>query len=130
MKRYCAKYDNFKDFTKSALDALRAYDWPGNVRELENIVERLVVWGTSEHLSRDDILMVTRFDRETPLRWFEPEHSTLPELVQAVETDAILQALRHHGSTRKAAEALGISQSALMRRLKEYKIYRDPTIEY
>ena len=130
LKRYCAKYDNFKDFTKSALDALRAYDWPGNVRELENIVERLVVWGTSEHLSRDDILMVTRFDRETPLRWFEPEHSTLPELVQAVETDAILQALRHHGSTRKAAEALGISQSALMRRLKEYKIYRDPTIEY
>lgn len=62
-----------------------------------------MVWGTSEHLSRDDILMVTRFDRETPLRWFEPEHSTLPELVQAVETDAILQALRHHGSTRKAA---------------------------
>ena len=58
LKRYCAKYDNFKDFTKSALDALRAYDWPGNVRELENIVERLVVWGTSEHLSRDDILMV------------------------------------------------------------------------
>ena len=151
LKRYCAKYDNFKDFTKSALDALRAYDWPGNVREVRNMVEmmfavsqgdtlkvpelifkkeHLVVWGTSEHLSRDDILMVTRFDRETPLRWFEPEHSTLPELVQAVETDAILQALRHHGSTRKAAEALGISQSALMRRLKEYKIYRDPTIEY
>ena len=127
LEKYCAKYDNEKDFTQSALDALRAYDWPGNVRELENIVERLVVWGTSEHLSRDDILMVTRFDRETPLRWFEPEHSTLSELVQAVETDAILRAMRHHGSTRKAAQALGISQSALIRRMKEYNIYLDPT---
>ena len=127
LEKYCAKYDNEKDFTQSALDALRAYDWPGNVRELENIVERLVVWGTSEHLSRDDILMVTRFDRETPLRWFEPEHSTLSELVQAVETDAILHAMRHHGSTRKAAQALGISQSALIRRMKEYNIYLDPT---
>lgn len=128
LQKYCQKYDHLKDFTQNGLDALQAYNWPGNVRELENIVERLVVWGTSEHLSRDDILMVSRFDRDTPLRWFEPEHTPLQELVRAVETDAILQAMRRCGSTRKAAKALGLSQSALMRRLKEYKIYMDPML--
>ena len=126
LQKYCAKYNESKDFTKSGLDALRAYDWPGNVRELENIVERLVVWGTSEHLGRDDVLMVTRHDRQSPLRWYEPEELPLKDLLAVVEKDAITKAMQRCGTTRKAAEALGITQSALMRRLKQYHIYMDP----
>ena len=123
---YCAKYNTSKDFTQSGLDALRAYDWPGNVRELENIVERLVVWGTSEHLGRDDVLLVTRHDRESPLRWYDPQQLSLNELLAVVEKDAITKAMQRCGTTRKAAEDLGITQSALMRRLKHYRIYIDP----
>lgn len=126
LEKYSAKYDQAKDFTPSGLEALQAYDWPGNVRELENIVERLVVWGTSEHLGRDDILMVTRYDRQNPLRWYEPEHMTLKELLAVVEQDAITKAMQHFGSTRKAAKELGITQSSLMRRLKQYNVYIDP----
>ena len=126
LAKYCEKYDEHKDFTQSGLEALKAYDWPGNVRELENIVERLVVWGTSEHLSREDILMVTRHDRQSPLRWYEPDKLPLRELLGVVERDAIEKAMHRCGSTRKAAEDLGITQSALMRRLKYYRIYLDP----
>ncbi|MCI8537236.1 MAG: sigma 54-interacting transcriptional regulator [Oscillospiraceae bacterium] len=127
LKKYCGKYATMqKDFTQSGLDALMAYDWPGNVRELENIVERLVVWGTSEHLGREDVLMVTRHDRQSPLRWYDPEHTPLNDLLEAVEKDAITKALNRCGSTRKAAEELGITQSTLMRRLKQYSIYIDP----
>lgn len=123
---YCAKYNTSKNFTRSGLDALLAYDWPGNVRELENIVERLVVWGTSEHLGRDDVLLVTRYDRKSPLRWYNPEKMSLNELLAVVEKDAITKAMQRCGTTRRAAEDLGISQSALMRRLKHYRIYMDP----
>ena len=126
LKKYGEKYDQVKDFTPSGIAALKAYDWPGNVRELENIVERLVVWGTSEHLSREDVLMVTRYDRKSPLRWYEPDRMPLKEVLSVVEEDAITKAMHRCGSTRKAAEELGITQSALMRRLKEYHIYLDP----
>lgn len=126
LEKYSAKYAQGKDFTSSGLEALCAYDWPGNVRELENIVERLVVWGTSEHLGREDVLMVTRYDRKSPLRWYEPERTPLKELLAVVEEDAITRAMQRCGSTRKAAAELGITQSALMRRLKEYQIFLEP----
>lgn len=127
LRKYCAKYDTVdKQFVQSGLDALGAYDWPGNVRELENVVERLVVWGTGERLGREDVLMVTRHDRQSPLRWYEPEHMPLNELLAVVEKDAITKAMHLCGSTRKAAEELGITQSALMRRLKHYSIYIEP----
>lgn len=126
LQKYCKKYDHTKDFTPSGIEALCAYDWPGNVRELENIVERLVVWGTSEHLGLDEIIMVTRHDREGSLRWYKRETLTLKELLAVVERDAISKAMHRCGTTRKAAEELGITQSTLMRRLKEYKIYLDP----
>ena len=128
LEKYCAQYDQQKDFTRSGLEALCAYDWPGNVRELENIVERLVVWGTSEHLSREDVLMVTIHDRQSPLRWYKFEDLSLKELLAVVEKDAITRAMQRCGSTRKAADALGITQSSLMRRLKQYSIYLDPTM--
>ena len=129
LEKYCDKYDQQKDFTESAMEALCAYDWPGNVRELENIVERLVVWGTSEHLSRDDIMMVTLHDKENPLRWYAPERLSLKELLEVVEKDAVTRAMQHYGSTRKAAESLGITQSSLMRRLKQYPIFMEPTLQ-
>lgn len=129
LEKYCDKYDQQKDFTESAMEALCAYDWPGNVRELENIVERLVVWGTSEHLSRDDIMMVTLHDKENPLRWYAPERLSLKELLEVVEKDAVTRAMQHYGSTRKAAESLGITQSSLMRRLKQYHIFMEPTLQ-
>lgn len=128
LEKYCAQYDQQKDFTQSGLEALCAYDWPGNVRELENIVERLVVWGTSEHLSREDVLMVTIHDRQSPLRWYKVDALSLKELLAVVEKDAVTRAMQRCGSTRKAADALGITQSSLMRRLKQYNIYLDPTM--
>lgn len=129
LEKYSAKYEQRKDFTDSALETLCAYDWPGNVRELENIVERLVVWGTGEHLSREDILMVTRHDRQSPLRWYAPERMTLKELLEVVEEDAITKAMNRCGTTRRAAEELGLTQSTLMRRLKQYRIYLEPMAE-
>jgi len=43
-----------KDFSKSAIKLLQAYDWTGNIRELRNVVERLIILGEQE-ISESDV---------------------------------------------------------------------------
>jgi transcriptional regulator with PAS, ATPase and Fis domain len=126
INKYSQKYNSPHDLTQSAEEALCAYNWPGNVRELENIMERLVVWGTSEHLERDDILMVSHYEEEYPLVWYEPEQLSLTQKLAVVEKTEIIHAMRRYGTTRKAAAALGLTQSTLVRRMQEHKIYLEP----
>jgi two-component system nitrogen regulation response regulator NtrX len=45
-----------KRFSKEALDLLKKYDWTGNIRELRNVVERLLILGSSE-VSEEDVRM-------------------------------------------------------------------------
>jgi len=127
LKKYSMKYNTPKTLTQSALQALTSYHWPGNVRELENIVERLVAWGTSEHLEREDIEMVTVFEKYNPLDWYDPENTPLSEKLSAIERHEIMEALQVCGTTRKAAARLGMTQSTLVRRMQEYKMYMEPT---
>ena len=126
LQKYSKLHGTPKDLTDSAIEALCAYDWPGNVRELENIMERLVVWGTSEHIQREDIQMVTVAEVEDPLIWYEEEQLTLPEILAVVERHQVQKAIEIYGTTRKAAKKLGISQSTLVRRMKEFNIYPGP----
>lgn len=129
LKKYSKLHGTPKDLTPSAIEALCAYDWPGNVRELENIMERLVVWGTSEHIQREDIQMVTVAEVEDPLIWYDEEQLTLPEMLAVVERHQVQKAIELYGTTRKAAKKLGISQSTLVRRMKEFNIYPGPAME-
>lgn len=127
LEKYSRIYNTPKSLTPSAVEALMAYPWPGNVRELENIMERLVAWGSSEHLERADIESVMVFESDNPLDWYDPELTPLEEKLAAVERHEIMVALRLEGTTRKAAKRLGITQPTLVRRMKEYQIYMDPT---
>jgi DNA-binding NtrC family response regulator len=43
-----------KNFSKSAIKLLQEYDWTGNIRELRNVVERLIILGSSE-ISEQDV---------------------------------------------------------------------------
>ena len=96
------------------------------VQELENIMERLVVWGTSEHIQREDIQMVTVAEVEDPLIWYDEDQLTLPEILAVVERHQVQRAIEIYGTTRRAAKKLGISQSTLVRRMKEFNIYPGP----
>jgi DNA-binding NtrC family response regulator len=101
----------------SALDALMAYPWPGNVRELEHAVERaLLMAGTDEVTAEDFLLRRGGAGREGQARL---EEMTLEE----VERYLIERALgRHEGNVSDAAKALGLSRSALYRRMQYYGI--------
>lgn len=104
---------------KSAVyDLLNAYDYPGNVLELRNITERAILLSGGNRLSTDHF----------PI--FSPE-STSSETgshlnLDAMEKRMILSALRHaRGNQSEAADMLGISRFALIRRMKKYRISTD-----
>src|SRR5882672_3587589 len=101
-------------FTEEALAALVRHSWPGNVRELDHVVERAVLMSSGSVVTAFDLgLNAVRDGRAAaPL-----EEMSLEE----VERLLIQKALsRFGGNANRAAEALGLSRSALYRRLQKY----------
>jgi DNA-binding NtrC family response regulator len=103
-----------RGFEPEAMSALLEYRWPGNVRELEHTIERAVLLAEGDTISVDDL----------GLRDPVEAHAALEELtLEDAESFLIRKALtRHGGNVSKAAEALGLSRSALYRRLERYDL--------
>lgn len=98
-------------FTEGAMKALLAHAWPGNVRELRHAVERAVLMAGGDRITEEDL----------GLRRREEGAALLEELtLEEVEQRLIQRALeRHGGNVSRAAEALGLSRSALYRRIQK-----------
>jgi DNA-binding NtrC family response regulator len=99
-------------FEPAALKALSDHPWPGNVRELDHAVERAVLMAQASEVRVSDLGL--RSGGEGPAR--------LEELsLEEVEAFLIKKALaRFDGNVSRAADALGLSRSALYRRLQRY----------
>jgi DNA-binding NtrC family response regulator len=97
-------------FTDAALYALRRYVWPGNVRELSHVVERAVLMAHGSTIGPADLRLdvaPVSLDRR-------------PATLEAIEQEAIRSALaRHDGNVVAAAAELGVSRSALYRRIEK-----------
>jgi DNA-binding NtrC family response regulator len=97
-------------FSPEALGLLLSHSWPGNVRELEHVVERAVVLAEGSAIEARD-LNLQRFAGGSA----EIERMTLAD----AEAHLIRKALaRTAGNVVTAAEQLGVSRSALYRRLQ------------
>ena len=99
-------------FDSSAADALRRHGWPGNVRELDHAIQRAVLMARGNLVEAADLGLEPR------------EHAT-PSLDQMdledVERLFIKKALeKYDGSVTEAAKALGLSRTAMYRRLQKY----------
>ncbi|MGD8188367.1 sigma-54 interaction domain-containing protein [Brevibacillus ginsengisoli] len=123
LKKFNTKHNGQRRFTAEVLDVLHLYDWPGNVRELENLVERIVITAKQDELKVSDLpeefrQMGAIDDSLMNLGG----NLSLTERIEKIEEELIAQSLKQHKSTRKAAAALNITQSLLMRRIKKYGI--------
>jgi DNA-binding NtrC family response regulator len=101
-----------RGFEASALQFLIQYSWPGNVRELEHTLERAVLMCRGNEIQRSDL----------GLDQSRPQGQNLEDLsLESVEAILIRKALqRSHGNVSQAAETLGLSRSALYRRMEKY----------
>ncbi len=112
LSRYNARYrKGIAGFSDDAVLALRRYPWPGNVRELDHAVERAVL------LARGDQIQAVDLALGAAASGGPSEPQTLDEL----EKDTIRRALaRCGGNVSLAAKELGVSRSALYRRIQRY----------
>ncbi|MED4907099.1 sigma 54-interacting transcriptional regulator [Brevibacillus centrosporus] len=111
--KFNEKYQENKTMTLECYEWLTNYQWPGNIRELANLVERLVV--TTYHDSIDVGDLPSFLQQVFPAS----EPASLKEAVARLERTMITNAIQAHGTTRAAAEALGISQSAIVQKMKK-----------
>jgi len=113
LERFATKYGrDTTGFDATATGALDAHAWPGNVRELSHAVERGVLLARSREISAADLGLSTAAGATT-----SGDDLSL-EQVEELFIRKILA--RHGGDVRKAAEQLGISRSALYRRLQQF----------
>ena len=113
------KYGMGKSIAPRTMDVLLEYDWPGNVRELLNTLERLIVTIKEDVISVEDLPPYIVHTQSSPNCL---QTSSLKHAVANLERTLIAEALKKHKTTRKAAESLGISQSALVKKAKKYEI--------
>jgi DNA-binding NtrC family response regulator len=116
LRLYAQRYRKpLRGFDASAREALRAYAWPGNVRELDHVVQRAVLLARSDEVKAADLgLQPAREGGERRL-----EEMSLEEVERLLIQKAIK---RFGGNVSQAAEALGLSRSALYRRMQKYEI--------
>ncbi len=117
-----------KQFSNELIQVLENYDWPGNIRELKNLVERLIVLCIEDLLLPEHLYSKYKFsgvvsptDNAIQVNKIIP----LRDAVASVEKALVAKAMETCRSTRKAAELLDVSQSTVMRKLKEYHIDSD-----
>lgn len=114
--RHARRYrKDLKGFDASAMEALLSCRWPGNVRELDHAVERGVLMTQGERISADD-LALRPSDAESGRRL---EDMTLEE-AEALMIRRTLE--RCGGNVSQSADALGLSRSALYRRIKKFRL--------
>lgn len=115
---YARKYAKpNRELSKEAIQKLGQYAFPGNVRELQYTLERAVIMAEGETIQAADIV-------------FSQLETALPEIegqdnmrLSNVEKSTILKVIqKHNGNITHAAKELGLTRTALYRRLDKYDI--------
>ncbi len=113
LKQHSSRYRKLvTTFDQAAMSALAAHNWPGNVRELDHAIERAVLMAQGTIVKASDLGLY-----QAPESSLRMDDMSLEE----VECFLIKKTLaRFDGNVSKAAEALGLSRSALYRRLEKF----------
>jgi DNA-binding NtrC family response regulator len=111
--QHAARYrKSVNGFSEAAMQALLSCAWPGNVRQLDHVVERAVLMAKEQKVMPGDLGLNRQTQASDRL-----EDLTLEEVERILVQKAMA---RHEGNISHAATALGLSRTALYRRLEKY----------
>lgn len=125
------KNETRKQISDEGIQYLLEYEWPGNIRELENLVQRVMINSDEDTITQMSVIRELSCHRrwegsasenQTEVGVVVPLGRDFRQSMDDYERQMIEEALRCHGSTRKAAEALGITQAAFMRKKKKHQL--------
>ena len=124
LKSYGEKFGKHMTISPWAMDFLMEQSWEGNIRELENVIQRLIISSGGREITLADVTQEMRNENTDATSINEELRQTgeisLEDAVNDYEKGLIRYALEKYGSTRKAAKAMGVSQSQFMRKKKKY----------
>ncbi len=121
MERYANKYAKSGiGMNDAAEDKLMSYHYPGNVRELQYSIERAIIMLDGDILTADDLIF-------SPLESGQDDRpasgANEPFNLNEMEKNAIMVVVeKHNGNISQAAKELGLTRTALYRRLSKYKL--------
>jgi DNA-binding NtrC family response regulator len=116
LKRHAGRYrKSVHGFDSGGMQALLEHSWPGNIRELDHAIERAVLLAQGELVRAGDLGLRASVPGTAP----RIEDLTLDEVEKLVIQKALS---RFDGNVSQAAKALGLSRSALYRRLETHEI--------
>ena len=107
-------------FDKDFLLYLQKYDWKGNVRELYNTLYRACSLIKDNHLTTESLDLAPPQSAVISLDEFE--NKTLDEIIGSYESQVLKLFYAEYPSTRKLAQRLGVSHTAIANKLKQYGI--------
>ena len=128
LRKYGDKFGTSKTISPWAMDYLKELPWEGNIRELENVIQRMIISSRGREITLADVMAEMKGTGETDENFGlignseEEAEIDLETAVNEYERGLIRYALEKYGSTRKAAKAVGISQTQLVRKKKKYNI--------
>jgi two-component system nitrogen regulation response regulator NtrX len=116
----------YRHFNFAAQNRLRNYEWPGNIRELKNLVQRLLILGTTEVIELEEVERAISSqpghaaDQQTPAFAYD---LPLREARDQFEKDYLEFQLRAcDGSIGKLAKRVGMERTHLYRKLRSLGI--------
>jgi two-component system, NtrC family, response regulator HydG len=118
VKLYAAKY--FKpqmELNPAAVKKLEQYYFPGNVRELQYVIERAVIMSEDDMITETDLIFSSLENQVQ-----EQDAATGDLRLTTVERNAIQKVIEKHNGNITKAKELGLTRTALYRRLSKYDI--------
>lgn len=127
VKEYNKKFSINKSIDEKALRYLMEYEWPGNIRELQNFIQRIFIEVDDDLVTISDIKKIFSLNKQfvpfkeatsfQELRIKEPDSL---KTLDKTEFEIFKIYKEKYKTTRKIAEALGTSQSSVVRKLKKH----------
>ncbi|HBG1243315.1 TPA: sigma 54-interacting transcriptional regulator [Clostridioides difficile] len=136
--RYSSDFNLNKTISKEAMDAIANYRFPGNIRELQNIIQKILLTCTDNHITIDDLpniltknIHITNNGNKTHISQINKviisdskstnyKNKNFDTLIKEYEKNIILDAYEKFGSSYKVAKHLEISQSKAKRLIRKY----------
>ncbi|MGX8774868.1 MAG: sigma 54-interacting transcriptional regulator, partial [Bacillota bacterium] len=128
ISKYNEKFGMNKYIDEEAKERLESHKWSGNIRELENVIQRLLIASSSDAITVLDVVkeldggLMGTVDVPASSEDDSEGMIDLTRMVEAFEKNIIREACEKYGSTRKAAKAIGISQTQLVRKKNKYDL--------
>ncbi len=117
LEKYNKKYRKNKKLSSFLVNSLQDYSWPGNIRELENLIENLVIMVRDDEIAVDDLPENYKQPAISDQRIVVNGVMPIKAAIDLVEKQLIQNARERYGSTRKIANALGVNQSTVVRKM-------------